>query len=171
MRNGSITLGLLIGVSVAALITGTGAGWYAAAKINGPEHAAELQAAQDEAQALSASLGECQARVTAESLHEAAQGTTDALGVALAPELAEVGLRVELVRSLQAADYTAALLEVASPQLISAEAAMTRCASMALEGDSARLGCSKEVVEAWAAAVEALPACPDAPPADAGGGG
>ncbi len=125
MRNGSITIGLLIGVSVAALITGTGAGWYAAAKINGPEHAAELQAAQDEAQALSASLGECQARVTSESVREAAQGTTDALGVALAPELADVGLRVSLVQGLTLDRYAEAIIETGSTRLVMADSMIT----------------------------------------------
>ena len=165
-RSGSITLGLLIGLTAGALVVGAGGGWYASSKVSGAQHATELQAAQDETQALAAELGECQARVTAESLQAAAAGTTDALGAALAPDLAEVALRTQLVQGLQARDYTAALLEVASPQLIAAEAAMTRCAALTVEGDSSRLGCSKEVVEAWAEAVAALPDCPTTPAPD-----
>ena len=160
MRSGSITLGLLIGLTLGGLAVGGGAGWYFTGKARDAAHASEMETAAQAREALATALGECEARVTAESIQASAQGTTDALGAALAPDLAEVALRVQLVQGLQSRDYTSALLEVASPQLIAAEAAMTRCAALTVEGDSSRLGCSKEVVTAWAQAVEALPACP-----------
>jgi hypothetical protein len=130
------------------------------------EHAQALNAKAAEVAALTGDLGECRARVTAESVGAAATGTTEALGAALAPGLAEVGARADLVRSLPRLEVTRALLEVASPRLLAAEQARLGCEAVGATGDSARLGCAPggPVLTAWAAAVEAQAGCPGPAP-------
>jgi len=136
----------------------------AAAVWGGVEHQGRVKERREHQTALqqcSADLGECQAKETPETVQASAQGTTDALAVALAPQLGEVALRIQLVQQMQSAQVSEALVGVASPRLLAAEAAMARCAALVSIKDSKVLGCSDEVVEAWAAAVVELAACPE----------
>ena len=107
-------------------------------------------------------LGECRARVTAESLTAAATGTTDALGAALAPELAEVQARAGLVLAIPRIEVTHALLGVASPQMVASLERLLSCDAADAAGVKKPLGCDPTgpYVDAWTRAVEALPACP-----------
>ena len=163
MRNGSITLGLLIGLTIGAgiggLAVGGGAGWWLTGKSRDAKaletahaHQVEQDALQARVEALGADLATCEAKVTAESLT-----------AALAPDLAEVGARAALVSSLPRLETTRALLEVASPRLLAAESRMLGCEAVGATGDSARLGCGPQgaVVTEWQAAVQAQAACPE----------
>ena len=166
MRNGSITLGLLIGLTIGAgiggLAVGGGAGWWLTGKSRDAKaleaaraHQLEQDALQARVEALGADLATCEAKVTAESL-----------AAALAPDLAEVGARAALVSSLPRLETTRALLEVASPRLLAAESRMLGCEAVGATGDSARLGCGPQgaVVTEWQAAVQAQAACPEPTP-------
>ena len=130
------------------------------------ESAAALATEQDarrvEVAALTGELEACRVRVTPESLHEAARGTTDALSAALAPELLEVQARAGLVLALPRAEVTHELLEVASPQMIAALERLLSCDAADAAGVKKPLGCDPTgpYVDAWSRAVEALPACP-----------
>jgi hypothetical protein len=157
MRSGSITLGFIIGLGL--LATGEGVAiWLIQGK-----RAQERTEAQAAAQDAAGALAECQAREVPEALQASAQGTTDALSVALAADVAEVALRADFVRSVQSAELTAAMVKHASPQLLAAERAMDRCASLMVSKGADLGGCGTNgpVVAAWADAVAALPACPE----------
>ena len=96
------------------------------------------------------------------ALKASAAGTTDALTAALAPYLLQQGVEASLIQALSQDRYSVELIKVASPRLLAAEAAMTRCALLVQSKDSSVMGCGKEVVAEWVAAVEAQAACPDA---------
>ena len=163
-RSGSITLGALVITGIVALAAGVGLGeWHGQRRV--AQAQADAAAALGEVQAqvatLTGDLAECRARVTAESLTAAAAGTTSALDAALAPGLADVQARADLVRSLPRLEVTRALLRVASPRLVAAEARMLGCEAQRATGtDSAALGCGREVVTVWASAVAEQAACP-----------
>ena len=126
------------------------------------EHAQQLQASQDETQELEGKLSACEERAKAELLKASAQGTTDALGVALGPELAEVQARAELVATIPRAALTQAIIEIGSDQLIAAEAWMARCEALQAIKETDRLGCgsSAEAVQAYLDALKAQAECP-----------
>ena len=135
------------------------------------QHRARAQERQEAAlqlQEASAALGECQARVTAESLEAAAAGTTDALEAAMAPDLAEVGVRLELVRTIPLVESSRAVLELDSPRLTAAWSWSLLCAGLGGAGkDSAVHGCGREMVVELQAAVAAQDACATTSPTGA----
>jgi hypothetical protein len=155
MRQGSITVGIIIGLSVLAAGEGV-AIWFVQSK-----RTQDRAQAQQAAQEASGALAACEARTVPETVRESAQGTTDALTAALAPHLGQVGVSAALVQSFSQDRYSVELIKVASPRLLAAEAAMTRCALLVQTSDSAVLGCGKEVVDEWQAAMQAQAACPD----------
>jgi|GEM_PF-2147449 len=161
-RAGSISLSLIVALCVGSAAVGGAGGWYVTAK----RAEQRLSEAQSRTESLSAELGECRARETQEAIANAAQGTTDALTVALGPDLAEVHARAELVRAIPRAQVIAELLPVASPQLLAALERMQACEALQATGETDRVGCgsSGPVVEAWSAAVEVLAACPEPDP-------
>lgn len=126
-------------------------------------HVAELSALQAHAEELAADLGECKAQVTAKSLGAAAKGTTDALGAALAPGLAEVQARAGLVPAVTLDRYAQAIISSASPRMLVADAALARCVAMTAVKGADLTGCGNNgpVVQAWVGAVEAQAGCPD----------
>lgn len=157
-RTGSISLGLIVALCVGSAAVGGGAGWFFTSK----RADKRLSEVQGRTEALSVELGECRAAVTQESLQVSAQGTTDALTVALAPELAEVQARAELVRAIPRAEITSAIIATGSPRLIAAESWMARCEAMQAIKETDRLGCGSagQAVSAYQAALEAQAACP-----------
>jgi len=169
-RSGSITLGALVITGIVALAAGVGLGeWHGQHRLDREqaESAAALATEQDarrvEVATLTGDLGECRARVTAESLTAAATGTTDALGAALAPELADVQARAGLVSAAGQMEAQRALLAVASPQMLAAEVALARCVQMTALKSTDQTGCgnSGPIVAAWSAAVARLAECPE----------
>jgi|SaaInlStandDraft_4_1057021.scaffolds.fasta_scaffold28257_2 hypothetical protein len=152
-----------IAILILSLTTAGGLGWGALEhRARTQERTAAQQAAQDAAGALAA----CEAMTGPESLRAAGEGTTDALTVALAADVEEIRMRADFIRSLQSAELTTAMLGASSPQLLAAERAMDRCASLIVSkgADVAGCGSSGPVVSAWSAAVAALPACPEPTP-------
>jgi hypothetical protein len=155
--------GAVIGLQVRAHRRGQAA---AAASL-----ATEQDARRAEVATLTGDLAECRARVVPESLEAAATGTTAALDAALAPELAEVQARAALVSAASQMAAQSALLAVASPQMLAAEVALSRCSQMtAIKGaDLAGCGNNGPVIVAWSRAVEGLAECPICPAADGAG--
>ena len=163
----SLTAGIILALSILAAVEGGAIGLQVRAhRREQAESAAALATEQDarrvEVAALTGELEACRVRVTPESLHEAARGTTDALSAALAPELLEVQARAGLVLALPRAEVTHELLEVASPQMIAALERLLSCDAADAAGVKKPLGCDPTgpYVDAWSRAVEALPACP-----------
>ena len=163
MREGSITLGLLIGLTLGSLALGGGAGWYATKTALKARHAAELdalaqdhQAAQDALQgrveAQAEELGLCRGKVTQESI-----------SAALAPDLADAQARADILRSLPRARLAERLIETGSPRVLLAVDWMARCESLLLVGDVDRLGCGSkgEAVQALQDAMAEQAACPE----------
>ena len=145
-----------IAILILSLTTAGGLGWGVV------EHQGRAQDRETAAAALSA----CEAREIPQTVEAAAQGTTDALSAAMAPELAEVQARVELVRALPRAELTRAVIEEGSPQLVAAEAWMARCEAMQAIKETDRLGCGSagQAVGTYQAAIEAQAACPEPVP-------
>jgi len=183
MREGSITLGIIITLGVVAVTEGVYIGVQARkaereALEAAQAHQVEQDALQARVEALGADLGECKARVTAESLTAAATGTTDALGAALAPELADVQARAALVAAMPSQAYAAEFVKTASVHMLGAEIALGRCAALTSVKGADLAGCGNDgrVVKTWealmaaeideikarAALIEAQAACPDA---------
>jgi hypothetical protein len=145
-------------ILVLSLSTLGGLGW---GTLEHRARVAERVQAQQAAQEASGALAACEARTVPETVRESAQGTTDALTAALAPHLGQVGVSAALVQSFSQDRYSVELIKVASPRLLAAEAAMTRCALLVQTSDSSVLGCGKEVVDEWQAAMQAQAACPE----------
>ena len=159
LLNGSITLGLLIGFTLGGLAVGGGAGWWLTGKARDAKaleaahaHQVEQDALQGRVEALVADLGECRARVTAESI-----------GAALAPELADAQARADILANLPRAKVAEAVIEHASPRLLVATDWMMRCESLLMVNNVDRLGCGSkgEAVQALQDALEAQAACPE----------
>ena len=160
MREGSITLGLLIGFTLGGLAVGGGAGWWLTGKARDAELStitgeldAELAVERQKGAELERRLATCEAQVTANALKASAAGTTDALTAALAPYMLQQGVEASLIQALSQDRYSVELVKVASPRLLAAETAMTRCALLVQAKDSSVLGCGKEVVAEWVAAM------------------
>jgi len=173
LRTGSISVGLVAALCLGSALLGAGGGWYATGKARdkraaqaAQDHQQDRDALQGRVEALTAGLGECEAKTTPESIQASAQGTTDALTVALAADVEEVRMRADFIRSLQSAELTSAMLDASSPKLLAAERAMDRCASLIVSkgADVAGCGSSGPVVSAWSEAVQALGACPEPDP-------
>ncbi|MBC8425115.1 hypothetical protein H8E07_13410 [bacterium] len=169
MREGSITLGLLIGLTLGSLAVGGGAGWYATKTALGARHAAELDAlAQDHqreqdalqgrVEALVGDLATCEAKTTPEAI----TATGRVLEAAQASDIADVQLRAAVVGAIPSTLLAQAVIDTGSSQSIAAYAALSGCWSSNTTGDSARSGCSTVIPQAWGAAVAGLAACPEA---------
>jgi len=133
------------------------------------KHAQAMEDKQGELLESEKALSTCRAEVTRKSLREAAQGTTDALGVALAPELAEIGLRASVLHAVPRDELTAALIATGSDRMIAADSWMARCETLFAIGVDGELGCGSkgEAVGAYLAALEAQAGCPEPPRAPA----
>ena len=160
MRSGSITLGLLIGFTIGGLAVGGGAGWWLTGKARDAKaleaaqaHQVEQGALQGRVETLTGDLRACEVAVTENALKASAAGTTDALTAALAPYMLQQGVEASLIQALSQDRYSVELVKVASPRLLAAETAMTRCALLVQAKDSSVLGCGKEVVAEWVAAM------------------
>ena len=96
-------------------------------------------------------LGECRARVTAESI-----------GAALAPGLTDAQARADILTSLPRAKLAEELFRVASPRVLMATDWMMRCESLLLVNNVDRLGCGSgnQAVTAYLDALNAQAACP-----------
>jgi hypothetical protein len=149
-----LVVAILIGIGTTGV---AGSGWYFEHRARVAERAQAQQAAQEASGALAA----CEERTVPETVRESAQGTTDALTAALAPEMTEMQARLLLVQSIPQAELARAVIATGSPQSIAAHAALAGCWAANTTGDSARSGCAKEIPEAWAESVAALPSCPD----------
>tara|TARA_Y100000310_G_scaffold304499_1_gene343734 strand:- start:171 stop:695 length:525 start_codon:yes stop_codon:yes gene_type:complete len=125
------------------------------------EHQEALGAKDNALLAKQGELSTCMAKTTPEALAEAAKGTTEALEQAMAPELAEVGLRAALIDSVSQAAYTGRMIEVASPRLIAADLALSRCAAITAAQGADLMGCGNNglILKEWQKAVEAQEAC------------
>jgi len=172
-RNGSITLGLLIGFTLGGAVVGGGAGWFLTAKSRDARHLSEMETAahahqqeqdalQGRVEALTGDLATYKAKTTPESLTAAATGTTDALGAALAPALAEVQARAGIVSAVTLDRYAQALIDSASPRMVVADGALARCVAMTAVKSADLTGCGNNgpVIAEWVKAVEAQAACP-----------
>jgi hypothetical protein len=125
------------------------------------EYAETMDTKQGELLAKQGELSTCEAEVTRKSLAAAAKGTREALEQAMAPELAEVGLRSALIDSVSQAAYTDRMIEVASPRLIAADLALSRCAAITAAQGADLMGCGNNglILKEWQKAVEAQEAC------------
>ena len=125
---------------------------------------------QEAAQEAAGALAACEERAVPETVQASAQGTTDALTAALAPEMASMEARVLLVQAIPQAELARAVIATGSPQSIAAHAALAGCWAANTTGDSARSGCATKIPEAWFEAVSALPACSEPVPLVVDGG-
>lgn len=157
---------MVYAIIIAALVGlgGGGAGGYALATRKADreaaqersEHAAQVQAREEELRALTGDLERCQAEVAPKSLDAAGR----VLEASQATDVADLELRAAVVSAIPATTYAEAVIETGSPRSIAAAEALAGCRAANTQGDSARSGCATVIPQAWAAAVEALEACP-----------
>ena len=154
---GSVVVGVVIAVLATATAVETAALAIQARRADRAATAAEQVCAdrvaevQAQVATCAGDLGECRARVTAESI-----------GAALAPGLTDAQARADILTSLPRAKLAEELFQVASPRVLMATDWMMRCESLLLVNNVDRLGCGSgnQAVTAYLDALNAQAACP-----------
>ena len=159
-----MTAGVIIAIAIASATGGgvlgiLGTNHFAgkAADAAAAEYTAALDTKEGEVNRLTGELATCEAKITPEAI----DATGRVLAAAQATEIADTTLRASVVAAMPQQLLAEAVIATGSPRMIAAESAMARCTAANTTGDSARGGCAKEVPTAWAAAVDALAACPE----------
>jgi len=157
---GSVVVGVVIAVLATATAVETAALAVQARRADRAQAAAEQLCAdrvaevQAQVATCSGDLGECRARVTAESI-----------GAALAPGLTDAQARADILRGLPRARLTEAVIATGSPRMVAAETWMARCESLQVLRETDRLGCGSgnQAITAYISALETMAACPACP--------